>query len=242
MRDSVPYIGRFGLDGAPESIFQGRIDEPTVYSRALSASEIQSIVSAGALGKDAITHGNLTGVVTLDGASNNTVGGMTPGERNVVSGNLGSGVVLSGLGTSGNVILGNYIGLNAAGDTAVPNFGEGVELNGDASGNTIGGSAPGAGNVISGNAFDGIGMFTGATGNFVLSNIIGADPTGTFAIANQGNGITLNGAPSNQIRGNLISGNGFEGVEIFGSGSTGNVVAGNRIGVNAAGSMRPAES
>ena len=60
------------------------------------------------------------------------------------------------------------------------------------------------------------------------SNLIGTDPTGTSAIPNQGNGITLTSASGNVVRDNQISGNTFEGVEIFASAS--NVVADNLIG------------
>ena len=115
-----------------------------------------------------------------------------------------------------------------------------------AASNTIGGTAAGAGNLISGNTSDGV-EITGAaaTGNAVEGNLIGTDLTGTVAIANA-TGVEIDtGASGNTIggltatpgtgAGNVISGNINSGVAIIGSGTTGNVVAGNIIGLNAAG-------
>src|SRR5437660_11044334 len=79
-------------------------------------------------------------------ASDNTVGGVVSGARNVISGNQ-FGVDLEG---SGNVVQGNYVGTNAAGTAAIPNQ-IGINIKGAA--NTIGGTISGAGNLISGNSF-----------------------------------------------------------------------------------------
>ena len=68
---------------------------------------------------------------------------------NLISGNSQSGVEIQGDGTTSNVVLGNRIGLTADGSARLPNLGAGVLLN--AASNLIGGSAQGAGNVISGN-------------------------------------------------------------------------------------------
>ena len=57
-------------------------------------------------------------------------------------------------GTTGNVVLGNRIGLTADGTATLPNLGDGVLLN--AAGNVIGGTVQGAGNVISGNLGSGV--------------------------------------------------------------------------------------
>ena len=66
----------------------------------------------------------------------------------MISGNT-NGIYLLGPTTSGNLVQGNYIGLNPTGTSAEPNL-YGVFVN-DAMNNTIGGTAPGAGNVIAGN-------------------------------------------------------------------------------------------
>jgi hypothetical protein len=168
------------------------------------------------------------------GSANNTVGGATPGTGNVVSGNGSIGVWLNG---TGNTLGGSYIGVNAAGTAAVANGSNGVYVT--ATGNTIGGvtSTPGtgAGNVISGNTNYGIAVAAGA--NLVQGNLIGTTADGTAKLANA-TGIALSSA-GNTIGGttagtrNVISGNTNDGIDAW---TGGNLVQGNYIGSNAAGS------
>ena len=112
-----------------------------------------------------------------------TIGGTTAGARNVISGNTGDGVDISGSGSTGNVVEGNFIGVNAAGTAALGNangvgtFSGGVVIESGASDNTIGGTTPGARNVISGNAFAGV-FLNGVSANVVQGNFIGTDVTG----------------------------------------------------------------
>src|SRR5262249_14976730 len=114
--------------------------------------------------------------------------------------------------------------------------GDGVDIAGSASGNTIGGTATGAGNVISNNGSSGIEL--DSSNNLVQGNFIGTNAAGSAAVANGSYGIWVNGGTGNTIGGttsaarNLISGNSGNGIEID-SGST--LVEGNYIGTNAAG-------
>src|SRR5262249_48958499 len=88
---------------------------------------------------------------------NNTVGGLVAGARNVISGN-GIGIQVGGLSTStspGNVIQGNFIGLNALGTGPLPNSHQGILLE-DATSNTIGGTQPEAANRIAFNGDAGV--------------------------------------------------------------------------------------
>jgi titin len=103
----------------------------------------------------------------------------------VIAGNTGSGVSLSGANTSGNVIQGNFIGLDRAGTVVLANGGDGVAVVNGASANTIGGTAPGAGNVISGNRSTGVLVLFGML-NQVQGNFIGTDITGTVALGKPG--------------------------------------------------------
>ena len=64
-------------------------------------------------------------------------------------------------GTTGNVVEGNYIGTNAAGSAAVPNYGSGVVILNGAADNIIGGSSTAAGDIISGNSVDGVDLGSG---------------------------------------------------------------------------------
>ncbi|RUL86295.1 NosD domain-containing protein [Tautonia sociabilis] len=189
----------------------------------------------------------ITSGVNLTSASANTIGGLTPGMGNVISGNAGGGVLIVGASSSANLVLGNRIGTNAAGTAAIPNPGDdGVEINGGVA-NTIGGAASGARNVISGNGAAGVRLRGAASANVVQGNFIGTDATGAFALPNATNGVEIMpGAVANRIggvnaasgvltAGNLISGNSRNGVLVSGPGASGNVVLGNFIGTDVAG-------
>jgi hypothetical protein len=173
----------------------------------------------------------LNGVVVIIGASSNFIGASTPGAGNLISGNNQSGVVVS---SNGNFVVGNFIGTKASGLAALGNQEDGIDLL--SSNNGVGR------NLISGNMLNGL-VIEGSS-NVVLTNKIGTDATGTFSVANQQDGVLLQvltgpgnnlvGAPSAGA-GNLISGNGWNGIDITGPGSAGNQVEGNRIGTDAAG-------
>lgn len=182
-----------------------------------------------------------SGVAVFGGARSNRIGGATTATYNVISGNAQQGIALSDTGTSGNQIDGNYIGLNAAGTAAIPNGWSGVDIFGGASSNQVGGLTGGMRNVISGNGNNGVAISsTGSDRNTIYGNVIGLNAAGLTAVPNNWSGVALFGnTKSNRIGaagfGNLISGNGNQGVSISGSDTTGNVVAGNSIGVNNAG-------
>jgi len=173
------------------------------------------------------------GVRMQGGVQNNTV------EGNVISGNDGAGVAMEGSGTNGNTVKGNYVGTNADGTAAIPNA-SGVSISGGAQ-NIIGGSTAGDRNVISGNDYDGVRIIgSGANGNTVKGNYIGTNADGTAAIPNA-SGVTIaHGAQNNSVggstagEGNVISGNGTDGVTIWDD-ANGNTVEGNYIGTDASG-------
>jgi titin len=145
-------------------------------------------------------------------------------------------------GGGGNWIAGNDIGTDANGDAGLGNNGHGVNIAGS-SGNTIGGTAPGDGNVISGNSIDGIAINgTGATGNFVQGNLIGTSVNGTAALGNNRAGVTISvGATNNTIGGataaarNIVSGNNVFGIWITNSGTSNNVIEGDYVGTDVTG-------
>jgi len=167
--------------------------------------------------------------------ANNIIGGSVAGARNVISGNS-RGVSLEGVGATNNQVQGNFIGTNAAGTAALGNNQEGVTISG--SGNFIGGTVAAAKNVISGNRF-GVGI--GGANNQVQGNFIGTDITGTAALGNSENGVSISG-PNNLVggaasgAGNLISGNSSNGVIISGS-ATASKIQGNLIGTDATGTI-----
>jgi hypothetical protein len=176
--------------------------------------------------------GNLfSGILLTAGATRNTVGGTAAAAANVLSANALDGVDVEGPGTSGNVVLGNRIGTDAGGATALGNGADGVFLGLAATANTVGGTAAGAGNVISGNTSNGV-FFSdlGATKNAVLGNLIGTDGTGAGRVGNGHDGVLISfGAAGETVGGNVIAASPNSGVEI---GSSGNVVSGNLIGTD----------
>ncbi len=169
--------------------------------------------------------------------SANLIGGIAAGAGNVISGNGGAGLLISG---AGNQVQGNLIGTNAAGTAGLPNGG-GVQV--ESASNCV----VGPGNVISGNQANGVAItsFNGSTtSNQVVGNLIGTDATGTVALGNMQNGVVINGpsqniAASDNIIGgsgpgarNIISGNALNGVRILGRGARSNRLQGNFIGTN----------
>jgi parallel beta-helix repeat protein len=187
--------------------------------------------------------GNSDSGVFISGSPFNTIGGTVAGEENVISGNAGSGVHVSGQDATGNVIEGNLIGTDRTGTGDTGNQGHGVLIGDDASNTTIGGSAPDEGNTISGNDTDGIRIAGGASGNSILGNRIGTNSSVTAAVGNGQHGvILLDGATNTTIGGNdtadrnYISGNAGSGVHMQDSTTTGNEVLGNYIGLDQAGS------
>lgn len=137
------------------------------------------------------------------GGNNTQIGGAGVGEGNVVSGNTVRGI---SIGTGSNAtVLGNIIGLNAAGNAVLPN-GRGILLDNGATNITIGGSSTGAGNLISGNIEAGIEIGSsvgdGSANNVtVRGNKIGTDVSGTLKLGNQNGGIKVFGSTGTTIGG-----------------------------------------
>jgi hypothetical protein len=125
-------------------------------------------------------------------SSFNTIGSANPGAGNLIAANDDDGVRIRVAGgvSVGNRIAGNVIGLDSL-DAALPNGGDGITFVG-ADSNTIGGSAPRAGNVIAANGDDGIEL-DDADINSVLANRIGTDTTGTLDRGNGGSGVRIDG-------------------------------------------------
>jgi hypothetical protein len=227
---------------------------------ANGADAIQMIHISGSVTGNAV-QGNLIGTdvsgsqilanqgdgVAVIGGANNTIGGTAAGAGNVISGNTGNGVHIYS-GASGNFVLGNLIGTHVTGTQALGNGAYGVLVS-QATGNTIGGTTPGARNILSGNSFCGVLIGGGATGNVVQGNYIGTDVTGTAAVPDGAGGagyvavaVTDAGTNNNLIGGtaagarNLISGNPYNALRIT-LGPANTVVQGNFIGTDSTGTL-----
>jgi hypothetical protein len=186
-----------------------------------------------------IDNGNGGDGVFISGDSN-TVGGTQPEMRNVISGNAQSGVIITGLLSEGNEnrVEGNYIGTTADGTTDMGNSHNGVIIFFGPD-NTIGGTAAGAGNVISGNDRSGV-LISGseATENRVEGNYIGTTADSTGDLGNTQDGVTITGGANFTAvgaiasgAGNLIAHNGTDGVWVTDSDPSpaGNTVLSNSI-------------
>lgn len=245
-----------GTTAATRNVISGNTGDPDTTGVALFLFGNSNTVKGNYIGTDAngtAALGNQWGIVVR--GANNTIGGTNEVDRNVISGNTGNGDVGRGIqieqGATGNTVLGNYIGTDKAGGADLGNKGDGIRVSGLVSGpagptanNTVGGSAAGSGNVVSGNGGHGIFLIK-TTSNTVQGNFVGTNAAGGAAIANGIDGIALDGSSNNTIggtvsgAGNLSSGNQNQGISIFkvatATDPSGNIVQGNYLGTNAAG-------
>ena len=202
--------------------------------------------------------------VLVSNATNNTIGATggatisgtnapaTP--ENVISGNGLAGIDFTGSSSSGNSVLGNYIGV-AFNGAAAAGLGNPTGILLDNTGvNTIGGSDQAAGNVITQSSLVSsaattaplvgvsiIGPPGASTGSTVFGNLIGLDGSG--APASQAIGVLITNSTGNVIGGtvsggrNVISGNLSAGISITGQTSAFNRVQSNLIGTDTSGNM-----
>jgi parallel beta-helix repeat protein len=183
---------------------------------------------------------NQIGVQVSDGATGTVIGGKLAGERNIISGNTGTGVMVTGNGVTGNNVIGNYIGTDADGTTAKPNSLGGVALTNGATRNFIGGNAESSRNLISGNQVAGVFVANAGPLNYIAGNYIGTKADGLSELPNDGPGIQVDQTFGTFIGGlaqgarNIISGNNISGV-LLGSGSDSTALVNNYIGLGADG-------
>lgn len=181
-------------------------------------------------------------------------------DGNVVRGlaiyNTRSPVFISG--GSDNLVVGNFLGTNAAGTFAnrVKNDNSfGVVIDNPTIGNhgdrnQIGRAGAADRNVISGNSGRGVYLNNYVVDNVIQNNIVGLNPMGTAALPNASHGIDVNGGGFRTLiggtgpqDGNLISGNDHHGIEIShnpGASTIANQAIGNRVGTDPSGNTGPA--
>jgi len=202
------------------------------------------------------------GVAILPGSHDNVIGNDNPAMiktgfqlSNVISGNRGNGVSITGAGATSNRVSMNYIGTDITGTRNRGNGGNGVVVTGGANNNFIGGEATGGnnptagvfvrppqGNLISGNYANGVLISAGADSNEVAGNFVGTKASGKSALGNALDGVAIVGADNNRIVGttlnqnpfvfyNVLSGNGGNGLRITDSNNT--TVYANFMGIGA---------
>lgn len=185
-------------------------------------------------------------------------------ERNVISANDGwTAVLIADQGTDGTIIAGNYIGLDAHGTSPWGNNGHPIAVLNGPDNTRIGTDGNGLGdtderNVVGGNVWDIVVEGETTDGTVIAGNYLGTNADGDQAIPN-GSGVTVRYGPTNTRIGtdgsndafnenerNVISGNSWVGIQIAtvqwngqvpanGATTDSTVIAGNYIGLNAAG-------
>jgi hypothetical protein len=188
--------------------------------------------------------------IVINSSDHLVIGGTTAAQRNVISGNGRDGIWIGPSGTGSSPgsfsvsVQGNFIGTDATGTRSLGNGGVGVRTDGNPtiglSNIDVGGTAPGAGNVISGNRFGGVGLVNVVSGT-VRGNRIGTDVSGRLALGNGGAGVLIAGKQGYHVAvggasvpaRNVISANTGPGVSVSNEDAT---VQGNFIGTDATGS------
>jgi parallel beta-helix repeat protein len=176
--------------------------------------------------------------VSITDAGGVVVGGATADDRNVISGNAGDGVAVSGV-SGATVLEGNWIGVSTDGLSGIGNAGVGVRVTGGGASVRIG-SESGGGNVISGNGAGGI-LIEESSATEILGNIIGLDADGAADVGNQGDGVAVTEFAASTVIGrvggaNVISGNTGIGVYVSPT-ATDTSIMGNTIGLDLGGAM-----
>ena len=216
---------------------------PTITGRVTidAYTETGASVNTLAIGNDAVL------LIELNGTGAGSANGLVLGagsDGSTIRGLVINRFSLSGIqvNSTNNLIVGNWIGVDATGTLDRGNTVDGITIS--ANNNTIGTLAAADRNVLSGNNDEGVDVDPGVTGVVIQGNYIGTNVTGTAAVPNglasdpdsggarlDGNGIIF--------RNNLVSGNLNWGVYVTG---TGNVLHGNQIGTDAAGTAALANS
>jgi parallel beta-helix repeat protein len=203
------------------------------------------------VGTDGTTiNGNQNGILLY--GPGNTVGGTTAADRNVVSGNNVDGIQLLSSGGSAVanncVVIGNYIGLSADGNTPVPNEQFGITVQGNS--NQIGGLGPGQRNVVDAAGqfrvgLGGIQVLQGgagpSSGNRILGNFVGTttDGQGMFTAPTEPPDGTIGIEVDSNTLYTLVQQNTVAdfaiGIDATGGKLTGTQIVGNNVGVSADG-------
>ncbi|WP_145391307.1 DUF4347 domain-containing protein [Stieleria neptunia] len=208
---------------------------PTITDAVIIDGYTQSgsSVNTMSVGDDAVLQ------IQLDGTAAGSTFGLNLGagsDGSTIKGLVINRFELGGIqiASSGNSILGNFIGTDSGGTADRGNWQDGITV--VANNNTIGSAAVADRNLIAGNDDDGIEIGAGVSGTVVQGNLIGTDATGLSALANGGEGMVVSGDGSTiggtgAGQGNVIGFNTGDGVQVDASG-TGNSILGNAIHSN----------
>jgi len=140
------HIGDPGL-GAQFNIIERNVISGNGGAGVEITGASNNTVSGNYIGTDvtgtAALGNNWRGVRIENGAKSNTIGGTTPDERNIISGNNEDGISIIGPGADNNVVSGNYIGTDVNGIADPGNSWNGVRICNEAKSNIVGGTTAG---------------------------------------------------------------------------------------------------
>ena len=135
---------------------------------------VNNLVEGNFIGTDVtgtVAPGNQGSGVTVQGASDNTIGGSAAGAGNVIVASSADGVSL--FGAVDTLVLGNFIGTDQSGQRAFGNGGYGVQIAFNGSNdNVIGGVLSGDANIIAYNSLAGVAVADTSVGNAIRGNSI----------------------------------------------------------------------
>jgi hypothetical protein len=169
-----------------------------------------------------------TPIIELNGSAT-TYDGVQAGFKVLAGNSTIKGLVINRFAVDGirlesgsnNVVEGNYIGTDISGLLDRGNAFDGVFIVGGSSGNRVGGLLPGQGNLISGNDDEGLDLRAGSA-NRIQGNLIGIAADGTTALGNVSDGVQITGGTGNELTGNRIAANGGLGIDLLDNGVTPN--------------------
>ncbi|MBN2415726.1 VCBS repeat-containing protein, partial [bacterium] len=233
--------------GGTSSVLRNTISGNSIGIYIAGSSATGNLIQNNFIGTDVTGTDDLgntqSGIRLESGATGNQIGGTSSGMRNIISGNDQYGIHL--LSSDSNTILGNFIGTDSTGTSAIGNTTHGIYIYNSAS-NTIGGTATGAGNVISANGGTGTAYNiyvdeSNSDNNKIWGNYIGMDVGGTFLLGpTSQTGIMIKDGTGNHIGSNTSSSRNIisttgTGIRLYNC--SGNFIRGNYIGTNAAGTV-----
>jgi len=226
--------GEFGIavdDGPFGNVIKGNVcsgnsgmgiyitDPGTSYN-----SVVGNIIGLDATGMKALGNAGPGIFVGLTEAWFNRVGGTSPEDRNIVSGNRKGGITVAG---HDQFVLGNYIGTDITGTRAIGNR-DGIAM-GHSVHSFVGGTRTEERNVVSGNTNTGVRVWA-SNNNLIMGNYIGVDASGAAPLPNL-EAVSIESGSVNIFQSNVISGN--EGAVLIRDGSERNLLRANRVGVAA---------
>lgn len=238
-------MGGSSADSLQRNVISGNGTGIILQNLAFGNTICGNIIGLNPAMNSAVANNN--GVYLASRSYGNYIGLPQVNYGNVIAGNSTAGIYAYEANPSSKpestIIQNNLIGLNPSG--AVFSNGTGIFLV-NADGFLIGGSLATSAreaNVISGNTGPGIRL--AGSGNTISGNYIGTDATGYTALANSQNGILLEtvlvgsntitssgnliGGLKSANRGNVVSGNSWEGIDL--EKATNNEISGNLVGI-----------